>query len=504
MRPRPLSIVATFALVGSATAASAANTLQVGPGKTYAMPCDAIAAAQTGDTIEVDAAGTYTGNTCAWSTDALTITGVNGRAKIDITGVTPAQQKGIFTIGGTASATIENFELSGAAISAGAGNNGAGIRHQGLNLTVRNCYIHDNQDGILAAPGTANTGTILVENSEFSHNGAGDGFSHNMYIGDFAEFTLQFSYSHDGNVGHLFKSRAYITDVFYNRITDETGGTASYEVDIPNGGTAYVIGNIIEQSATTQNPTILTFGEEGSPAGYDTHLYVVNNTFINDLGSGTFVADTTSTPAVIENNIFYKAGTISGQAAATLTTNFDGTSGANPGFTNVASYDVTLLGTSACIDKGTSPGSAGSQSLSPVFEYVHPLSEVARKVVGPAIDIGAYEYGVSDDAGVVGPDASPPDASGSGSGGGSGSSSGSSSSGGSSSTSSGAGSSSGSASSSSGAGDGDGGNGASPKSSGGCGCVLTSTPDTEAAGLGGLAGLLFVGVARRRARRSRG
>ena len=229
----------------------------------------------------------------------------------------------------------------------------------------------------------------------------------------------------------------------------------------------------------------------------------MNNTFINDLGSGTFVADTTSTPAVIENNIFYKAGTISGQAAATLTTNFDGTSGANPGFTNVASYDVTLLSTSACIDKGTSPGSAGSQSLSPVFEYVHPLSEVARTVVGPAIDIGAYEYGVSDDAGVVGPDASPPDASGSGSGG-SGSSSGGSSSGGSSSTSSGAGSSSGSTSSSSGAGTGDGGNGASPKSSGGCGCVLTSASDAEAAGLGGLAGLLFVGVARRRARRSRG
>ncbi|HEY3818169.1 MAG TPA: MYXO-CTERM sorting domain-containing protein [Polyangiaceae bacterium] len=509
MRPLPLSIVSALALVGSASTASAANTLQVGPGKTYAMPCDAIAAAQTGDTIEVDAAGTYTGNTCAWSTDGLTVTGVNGRAKIDITGVTPAQEKGIFTIGGTASATIENFELSGAAISAGDGNNGAGIRHQGLNLTVRNCYIHDNQDGILAAPGTANTGTILVESSEFSHNGAGDGFSHNMYIGDFAQFTLQFSYSHDGNVGHLFKSRAYVTNVFYNRITDETGGTASYEIDIPNGGTAYVIGNVVEQSATTQNPTILTFGEEGSPAGYDTHLYVVNNTFINDLGSGTFVADTTPTPAVIENNIFYKAGTISGQAGATLTTNFDGTAGADPGFTNVASYDVTLLGTSACIDKGSAPGNAGSQSLSPVFEYVHPLSEVARTVIGSAIDIGAYEYGVADDAGVIGPDAAPPDASGSGSGGssggGSGSGSGSSSgasSGSSSGSSSGTASSSGDASSSSGAGAGDGGNGASPASSGGCGCVLTSTSDSRVAGLGGLAALLFGGLARRRKRRA--
>jgi hypothetical protein len=492
MRRRLLSAAITAAFALATTAASAA-TLQVGPGKTYAMPCDAIAAAQAGDTIEVDAAGNYAGNTCAWTTDNLTITGVNGRAKIDLTGVTPAQQKGIFTIGGTASATIENFELSGAAISSAAGNNGAGIRHQGLNLTVRNCYIHDNQDGILGAPATANTGTILVENSEFSHNGAGDGYSHNMYIGDFATFTLQFSYSHHGNVGHLVKSRAFTTLVLYNRITDETGGTASYEVDIPNGGTGYVIGNIIEQSPTTQNPTIVNFAEEGSPAGYDTHLFVVNNTFVNDLGSGTFVNDTTSTPAVLENNIFDKAGTICGQASATLTTNFDGTTGADPMFTDVASYDVTLLPGSPCIDKGTAPGNNATQSLAPVFEYVHPLSEVVRKVVGSAVDIGAYEYGVPDDAGVVGPDASAPDA-GASSGGSSGSASGSSSGGGGSGSGSGAGSSSGAA--------GDGGsNNESPAKSGGCGCALASSPSDVALGFCGPGAMVAAVVARRRSRR---
>jgi hypothetical protein len=139
------------AVAAFATPATAA-TLSVGPGENYAMPCAAIAAAHAGDVIEVDASGDYAGDTCAWSTDGLTVTGVNGRAKIDLTGVTPAGEKGIFTIEGTASATIENFELSGAAISAADGNNGAGIRHQGLNLTVRNCFIHDNQDGILGAP----------------------------------------------------------------------------------------------------------------------------------------------------------------------------------------------------------------------------------------------------------------------------------------------------------------------------------------------------------------
>jgi hypothetical protein len=388
-----------IAVAGAACATPAvAATLSVGPGQTYAKPCAAIAAAQPGDVVAVDATGDYAGDTCSWSTDNLTIMGVNGRAKIDLTGVAPSGGKGIFTIEGTASATIENFELSGAAISAANGNNGAGIRHQGLNLTVRNCYIHDNQDGILGGPATPNTGTVLIENSEFAANGAGDGFSHNMYIGNYAKFTLEYSYSHDAKVGHLVKSRAYSTYVLYNRLTDETGGMASYETDLPNAGTAYVIGNIIEQSVTTQNPTMVTFGEEGVPTGYDAHLYVANNTFINALGSGMFVNDSTTTPAALTNNIFYNGGTVTNQASAALTTNFDSSQG-DPMFVDLASYDLNLMLGSPCIDHGSTPGVGGNQSLAPGYEYVHPLGEEARVVVGAAIDIGAYEYGNPADAG---------------------------------------------------------------------------------------------------------
>ena len=118
-RPGLAFVLQRGALAAALLCAGAADaaTLQVGPGKTYAKPCLAIAAAKAGDVIEVDASGSYKGDTCAWFTDNLTVRGVNGRAKIDITGVTPAQQKGIFTIAAT-TATIENMELSGAAISA--------------------------------------------------------------------------------------------------------------------------------------------------------------------------------------------------------------------------------------------------------------------------------------------------------------------------------------------------------------------------------------------------
>jgi hypothetical protein len=360
-----------------------ANTLEVGPGKPYAMPCDAIGSAQPGDRIEVDAAGTYDGNTCEWTTDNLVITGVNGRAKIDLTGVTPAGEKGIFTVDAP-NATIESFELSGAAISSADGNNGAGIRHGGTNLTVIDCYLHDNQDGILGSPPTAGSGSITIQATEFANNGAGDGFSHNMYLGDYGSVTVEGSYSHGAKAGHLLKSRGYVNNILYNRLTDELGTTASYEIDLPNGGTSYVIGNFIEQSAATGNPTIVTSGEEGT-SNPDQHFFFVNNTVVNDLASGTFVALATGTTGLLENNIFHGAGTV---PDATLTTNWTDAQG-DPMLANPAAYDYHLLAGSPCIDAGTLPVIA----LVPTEEYVDPLMLEGRSIAGAAIDIGADEVG---------------------------------------------------------------------------------------------------------------
>ena len=141
------------------------------------------------------------------------------------------------------------------------------------------------------------------------------------------------------------------------------------------------------------------------PTGYDTQLFVVNNTFLNDKQSGTFVANATSTPTVLENNVFANGGTISSQASPVSTTNFDSSTQGDPMFTDVASYDVTLKSGSPCINRGTMPGSSDAgQSLAPAYEYVHPRSDVPRIVVGAAIDIGAYELGVSLDGGAGGGD----------------------------------------------------------------------------------------------------
>ena len=75
-----------LALAIAVAPAARAATLQVGPGRPYAKPCAAIAAAGHGDPIEVVAAGNYDGDVCTWTMNGLTLRGVNGRPHIRAAG----------------------------------------------------------------------------------------------------------------------------------------------------------------------------------------------------------------------------------------------------------------------------------------------------------------------------------------------------------------------------------------------------------------------------------
>ena len=363
--------------------AAAADTLQVGPGQAYATPCAAIAAAGAGDLILIDAAGSYDGDVCAWSTNGLTLRGVNGRPAIDAAG-NHAQGKAIWVIAGN-DTTIENIELSGCRVPDA---NGAGIRQEGVNLTVRHAYFHDNENGILS--GARAGSTITIEYSEFAHNGAGDGYSHNLYIGHVDRLVFRHNWSHGAVVGHLLKSRAAENVIAYNRLTGEAGGSESYEINLPNGGLSYVIGNLIEQPPTSQNGAMLDYLSEGFGQNTDDRLFVVNNTFVNNRGSGTFlqIGAAAATPVIARNNIFHGGGTPSSQASTLLDHNYIG-SGAL--FVDAANHDYRLLAGAAVIDAGTAPGSGAGQSLSPARVYVHPTAGADRPAQG-AIDIGAYEW----------------------------------------------------------------------------------------------------------------
>src|SRR3954469_17279575 len=212
--------------------------LTVGSGKQYSTIAAAVTAAHNGDTINVDA-GTYT-NDYASINKNITLQGVGGMVSMVSTGLIP-NGKAIFITSGNI--TINNFEFSGAKVTDA---NGAGIRYEGGNLTLNNCYFHDNEDGLLG--GTWPTGTLTVNNSEFAYNGRSEGQTHNLYIGAIANLTIDNSYFHDAKEGHEVKSRALNTTITNSRI-DDLSGTASYSVDLPNGGNAVIQNNVIQQGS---------------------------------------------------------------------------------------------------------------------------------------------------------------------------------------------------------------------------------------------------------------
>jgi len=381
-----------FFLIVSSASTAIPRVWQVGPSRTYTRPSAVSSLVGNGDAVEIDPA-TYA-DVCIWRANSLILKGTGGMARLDATGMNLAEGKAIWVIKGN-NTTVEAVEFLGASCP---DQNGAGIRQEGPGLVVRSSYFHNNEDGILTGADT--TSNILIEYTEFGYNGYGDGYSHNMYIGGIHQFVLQHCYSHHALVGHLVKSRARTNYILYNRLTDEATGTPSYEIDLPNAGASTVIGNLVHQGTNTSNSTVVSYGREGIGAGYDTTIYYVNNTFVNDRSPfGAFLALQAGTRAVLINNIFSGGNQIVSGGRHSGRNNWVPTGhrgddslqysvvGTDPRLVNLSIYDYHLQATSACIDSGTDPGG----NLRPVYQYLHPASREPKPVQG-ILDIGAYEY----------------------------------------------------------------------------------------------------------------
>jgi hypothetical protein len=170
--------------------------------------------------------------------------------------------------------------------------------------------LFQNQEGLLGA--ADGSGVITIDHSEIDHNGEGSGSTHNLYIGAIGSFSLTNSYVHDAVVGHEVKSRAATNTITGNRIFDNSG-SASYSIDLPNGGNANINGNLIEQGAHTQNPYILAYGEEGQ-TNTGASFAISNNTIVNDDPSGAFLLDPTATKPALSGNSEWGLASPSGMA----------------------------------------------------------------------------------------------------------------------------------------------------------------------------------------------
>ncbi len=362
-----------------------AATWLVGATRTYTMPSQVSSLVGNGDTVLIDV-GIYYSDVAYWGADDLVLRGSGGIAHLESNGLSYGD-KAIWVIGGD-NTTVEYIEFSECTSTS---QNGAGIRQEGANLTVSHCYFRDNENGILA--GTVNPSTILIEYSEFNHNGAGDGFSHNLYINHVDTLIFRYNYSHHCTVGHELKSRANFNYILYNRLSNELAGDASREIDLPNGGTSILLGNIIEQGPNSQNSGIVGYGLEGLTNPTPHNLYLVNNTVVNDRSTGTFVSVQAGTALYkAYNNIFAGPGTILNGAPTVLdSTNNLYCTVANAGFVNAPGYDYNLMGSSAAVEASAPAGSAGAFSLTPLLEYVHPSYNQGKIITG-TLDIGAHEY----------------------------------------------------------------------------------------------------------------
>ena len=368
------------ALLAQPTAAPVDGPLmRVGATKALKTIAQAAGLARTGSTIEVDA-GEYSADVAVWQHDSVTVRAVGGRARLLAHGAA-AEGKAIWVVRATGM-RVEGVDFEGAAVP---DRNGAGIRLEKGSLHVRDCSFMRNEMGILTNNDPA---TVLeVENSEFGYNQRPDGHNHNLYAGAIARLSVTGSYFHHARTGHLLKSRAAVNHILYNRLTDEPGGTASYELEFPNGGVAYVVGNLIGQEIQTDNPHLISFGAEGYRWPHN-EIYLVNNTLVNPLPQGGVFLRVAPGAGAIRafNNLLVGPGALEPAGPGEYRSNF--TVEARD-FANLEAYDYRLKSGSRLVGQAADPGSANGLHLLPQREYVHPRG--TRSLDGPAHNPGAMQ-----------------------------------------------------------------------------------------------------------------
>lgn len=357
------------------------TALQVGPGRPFATPCDAIAASSPGAQIDIYP-GTYQGS-CLLD-HSLYLRGVGERPVLVADSPIP-NQKGILAIevSPDSDLIVENLEFRGAAVP---DKNGAGIRFQGRNLTVRKCAFRDSEVNLMA---NLQDGEIRVEGSEFSGN---TGFA-SLYVEGAARATVRSSWFHDSKAGSAVRILAAQLDLVANRITSEQG-TEQQLLALPRGAPANVVGNLLHRSnSSPQTSPLLSFCDPSCPA--DSRLILLHNTFVDTPAGAGFLTVGSSAQGshLVSSNLLFGSAQLP-PASPLLTLQRNQVLPLDQLTTYLLSPDTfddrltpaALL----AIDQGAELPSGLSF---PLVSYVHPVSLLLRTQRGSALDVGAYEAG---------------------------------------------------------------------------------------------------------------
>jgi hypothetical protein len=356
------------------------------------------------------------------------------------------EERGILKIGGSNSPpdgtpayiAVENLHFRrargaftgryGASSYAG---NAAGIYvEKGSHISVRNCVLEDNGNGLFVA--SATTDMVIEGNHIFGNGNVGSIYEHNTYT---ESRNILYQYNRfgplcDGCGGNNLKDRSSGTVIRYNWI--ESGNRQLDLVDAEDSDElvndpaylqTFVYGNVLIEPDNAGNSQIVHFGgDSDNTAIYRGTLYFWNNTVVSTRAGNTTLLrlSTNDQTAEVRNNIIhvtapgyrlalsnsagtlrygwnlFKPGFVASHSGLTgVVTDLGGNVNASsPCFVDEACQEFHLL--------ATSPGRNAAGQL-PAAVAAYPLDREYLKhqawLARPAdalLDMGAFEYPTGD------------------------------------------------------------------------------------------------------------
>ncbi len=184
--------------------------------------------------------------------------------------------------------------------------NGAGIRIEQGNLTVRETLFRNSESGILGS--NDQRGAIRIERSTFAGLGRCDDeydCAHSIYINGSGPVSVTHSRFERGRGGHYVKIRSAQVEVTDSSFDDSAGRATNYMIDLPWGANGAIAGNSFVQGRDKENySALIALGGEGDENG-PSRLNVVNNqaSLVPGLHRRTvFLADWSNSPVRLEAN----------------------------------------------------------------------------------------------------------------------------------------------------------------------------------------------------------
>jgi len=310
---RAFTCIAAALLVAGAVHA---RTYDVGPAMPYSAVSEVAAELKPGDVVEIhgEIHDAFTIAAHGMYDDPIVIrgapTGDNPAERARILLDEDMRREGV-TISGNW-VRLENLGISGAR---GRPGSDAAVSIRGEHVTVRNCRIHNNLQG-LGCSGLVDD--ILIEFCEFDSNGGAAGHRHSAFLiseKPGARVTVQHCWFHDATGGNFIKTRCPRVVIRYNWF-ESTSASCVSVVDFLQYGRderfdplyplhTDIVGNVFFQgwSPGRRYATLRIGGEEQAACGTEGDFHIAHNLFVTTRRAREMVPEDETVHMSVRGNV---------------------------------------------------------------------------------------------------------------------------------------------------------------------------------------------------------